>query len=428
MCLPATASAQEPAPLRAADFIAFDTDQAALGRQLFYDKILSGNRNISCATCHSASHGSADGLSIGIGEGGTGLGPDRRGGRGAARIRERLPRNAPGLWNLGHKDVRALFHDGRLEVSDLYGNGFDSPAEDYLPQGLNSILAAQALLPLASRFEMAGDPGENEVAGAVQDRIDKGWPILAARVRAIPEYVRQFGIAFDHVETAADITIVEIANAIAAYEGLEFRSFDSPWDAWLREGKPLPAAADRGRELFFGRGGCAQCHSGPLFTDQRYHALNLPAFGPGRTRPYDPKPRDPGRLAATDHLPDAYRFRTPPLRNVALTPPYGHNGAWPTLEAIIRQHLDPHGARAAWTPDLAALPPVPWLAQEDFIIRTDATEMRRQRRNVDIAPRTVTAREIDDLAAFLHALTGHDARTDPPPPPRRVPSGLPVDD
>jgi len=149
-----------------------DPAKAKIGQLLFYDKILSGNRNISCGTCHDHDHAGSDGLSLGIGEGGAGVGPQRTAGTGPDRIVKRIPRNAPALWNLGHRSVKQLFHDGRLSVSDLYGNGFDSPAEEWLPKGLETVVAAQALFPLVAQFEMAGNPKENEIAGAVHDRID----------------------------------------------------------------------------------------------------------------------------------------------------------------------------------------------------------------------------------------------------------------
>ncbi|WP_417211671.1 cytochrome-c peroxidase, partial [Antarctobacter sp.] len=216
-------------PITMDDFLPTDPAQARLGQLLFYDPILSGNRNISCGTCHHHSLASGDGLSLGIGEGGHGLGPDRTPGTGPEAIRKRIPRNAPALWNLGHKSVRVLFHDGRLEISDQYGNGFDSPAEEWLPQGLNSILAAQALFPLTAQFEMAGNVGENDVTGAVHDRIDLGWPIIAKRVRTIPEYGALFVEAFDHIDAPAEVSIVEIGNALGAFMAAEWISIDSPY-------------------------------------------------------------------------------------------------------------------------------------------------------------------------------------------------------
>ena len=77
------------------DFPSRDPAKEALGKLLMFDKILSGNRNISCGTCHHHDHGGSDGLSLGIGEGGTGVGPERTAGTGADRIKKRIPRNAP---------------------------------------------------------------------------------------------------------------------------------------------------------------------------------------------------------------------------------------------------------------------------------------------------------------------------------------------
>ncbi|TYC63670.1 methylamine utilization protein MauG [Rhodobacterales bacterium] len=418
-----------PSPLTEDDFIAFDRKQAALGQLLFYDRILSGNRNIACATCHHPRFGTSDGLSLGIGEGGAGLGPDRRAGDGASRIQKRIPRNAPGLWNLGAKELHTLFHDGRLSRAETFGNEFNSPAEEWLPSGFNSLLAAQAVFPLTAQFEMAGNPKENEVAGAIRDRVDNAWPILAKRVRIIPEYGTLFVDAFNDIDRPEDVTIVDIANALAAFQASEWRSMDSPFDRYLAgDATALAADQKRGVDLFYGKAGCSTCHSGKLLSDQKFHALGLPPFGPGRTRTFDPMVRDVGAMGETDRLEDAYRFRTPMLRNVELTAPYGHNGAYPTLEAIIRHHLDPDAMLSAWQPHMAALPDAPWLSPIDFIVWNDAREIARQSRFRDIRPAPLSDPEISDLLAFLKALTGTSSVSSPPfGIPDAVPSGLPVD-
>jgi len=403
-------------------------EQAELGRLLFHDKILSGNRNISCGTCHAIEHGTSDGLSLGIGEGGAGVGPDRTAGEGPDRIRKRIPRNAQALWNLGAKDIRVMFHDGRLTPADYYDNDFDSPAQEWLPEGLSGILAAQALFPLASQFEMAGDPRENEAAGRAYERIDYIWPILAKRVRIIPEYGEMFVAAFDDVARPEEVTIVHVANALAAFQAFEYRSDDSPFDAYLRgDDTALGLQQVRGLELFYGEAGCASCHSGPLLTDQEFHALALPFFGPGRTRQWDPIRRDVGRMGASDDLEDAYRFRTPSLRNVALTPPYGHNGAYRTLEGIVRHHLDPAGALADWEPLEAILPPAPGLDETDFLPFHDKRERARLAAKIDIESLHLTDAEIADIIAFLGALTGTASVEGRLGKPDRVPSGLAVD-
>ena len=403
-----------PRALNDQDFSRFDPAQAALGHDLFYDTILSGNRNIACAHCHHPDFGTGDGLSLGIGEGGSGLGPDRTAGQGLSRIAKRIPRNAQGLWNLGARDLQVMFHDGRLSVSDIFGNAFNSPAEEWLPTGFNSLLAAQAVFPLVAQFEMAGNPGENEVIGAVHDRIDAAWPILAKRVRVDPRYGPQFVLAFDHIDRPEDVTIVEIANALAAFMALEWRSDDSPFDHFLRgDETALTAPARRGMALFYGKANCSDCHSGSLMTDQKFHALGLPAFSPGPTRMFDPYARDVGRMAESNRLEDAYAFRTPMLRNVALTAPYGHNGAYPTLEGIIRHHLDPVGSLRSWQASDAALPEVSWLAASDFIIQQDRFEMARQKAAMKTAQTALRNDEIDDLVTFLEALTGTQSVTAP---------------
>ena len=319
-----------------ADYHSFSAERAKIGQLLFYDKILSGNRNISCGTCHHHRFGGTDGLSLGIGEGGIGVGPDRHPGSGESRIHKRIPRNASALWNLAAKNFTVLFHDGRLALADDFDNGFNTPAEEWLPHGLESVLGTQAIFPMTAQFEMAGNPKENEVAGALHDRIDAVWPILAKRVRVIPEYGDMFVAAFDDLDAAEDVTIAHIGEALAAFIAIEFRSDDAPFDRFLAgERGALTLRQQRGAELFYGKAGCADCHSGPLLTDQKFHALAIPPFGPGRTRRFDPYTRDVGRMGETDDLDDAYRFRTPSLRNVALTAPYGHNGAYADLDLSL---------------------------------------------------------------------------------------------
>ncbi|MCJ8309968.1 MAG: methylamine utilization protein MauG [Hyphomicrobiales bacterium] len=424
----AAQATQIPAPLTQEDFFPVDRKQAKLGQLLFYDPILSGNRNISCATCHSIDFGTGDGLSLGIGEGGEGLGPKRTAGQGDDRIRKRIPRNASALWNLGAKEITTLFHDGRLSFSDVYDNGFDSPAEEWLPSGLTTILAVQALFPMTSQFEMAGNPKENQVAGAAHDRIDNVWPILSKRVRIIPEYGKMFVEAFDDVDEAPQVNITHIARALAAFQNFEWQSYDSRYDAYVAgDEDALTDKEKRGLELFFGEANCASCHSGKLFSDQKFHALALPHFGPGRTRLFDPYVRDVGHMGESDRLEDAYSFRTPQLRNVELTGPYGHNGAYPTLEGIVRHHLNPAQGWENWKPEMANLPDVPWLEAIDFVSLQDKRERARLRAKVDIEPVDLNDKEVGELIAFLKSLTGTDSIKGRLGRPTSVPSGLKVD-
>ena len=409
-------------------FVDFNEDAAQLGRLLFYDPILSGNRNISCGTCHHHDLASADGVSLGVGQGGIGIGLQRTAPDGPGRIKRRMPRNSQSLFNIGAREVRLLFHDGRISIDGIFGNGFNTPAEEFLPQGLSSILAAQSLFPLVGEIEMGGSPEQNEVAAAINERIDYGWPMIADRVRGIPGYEPLFAAAFSDVESAKDISIVHIANALGDFVASEWRSFDSPFDRYLAgDANALTPSQLSGMELFVGKGGCSSCHNGPFLTDQGFHALAVPPLGPGRTRMFDLLPRDVGRMGESDSLEDAYRFRTPSLRNVALTGPYGHSGAYASLEGIIRHHLAPLQSLEDWDRSQVLLADVPWLEGSDFAAIEDRLEMQRFRQHVDIRPVVLDDEEVGDLVAFMHALTGGDSVQGRLGRPNEVPSGLPVD-
>src|SRR5256884_2411952 len=117
-----------------------------LGRALMFDPVLSGNRDVACATCHHPTTHEADGLSLAIGTGGSGLGPGRTLGSGRQFVR----RNAPSLLNdaLG---LSYLFWDGRIT---RFGNGFNGGPSQGLPGGLPDVLTAQAMLPVLDRREM----------------------------------------------------------------------------------------------------------------------------------------------------------------------------------------------------------------------------------------------------------------------------------
>ncbi|WP_284154926.1 cytochrome-c peroxidase [Algicella marina] len=424
--MPISSAAQAP-DLNESHFLPFNELAAEAGQLLFYDNILSGNRNISCGTCHHHDLATGDGLSLGIGEGGVGIGEDRVSGEGRAKIHERIPRNAPPLFNLGASEIRVFFHDGRLSKNNVFGNDFDSPADKALPDDIPDIMAAQALFPMTSRTEMAGDLEDNEIARAAARRPTEAWDLLARRVRSIPQYAQMLMAAYPELEEEADIEIRHVASALGDFINSEWRSFDSAYDRFLRGEDSLTAQQKRGLDLFFGEAGCSTCHSGRLLSDQEFHALALPPMGPGRTRTFDANVRDRGRLNETNRIEDAYRFRTPMLRNVALTGPYGHNGAYRTLEGIVRHHLDPATALANWTPAQAIMPEIPWLTAVDYIGQQDEREMARLAARIDIAPVRLSDAQVDDIIAFLHSLTGGEGTKGRLGRPETVPSGLPVD-
>ena len=300
-----------------------------LGRNLFFDKILSGNLNISCATCHHSLAGTGDGLSLPVGEGGLGLGVTRDTGKGADAVHERVPRNAPPVFNLGAKEFTRMFHDGRVELDESQPGGFRSPAGTSLPDGLENVLAVQAMFPVTSATEMAGQLGENHQAELASASDLTGlWDFIALKLQLIPEYVDLFMAAYPgEVEEAGDISFVHAANAIAAFEALNWRFDNSPFDRYLRgDHKALSTEARIGMNVFYRKGGCVSCHSGSFQTDQKFHAIAMPQIGAGKgdnLPGYADGHDDFGRERVTGNQADRFRFRTPSLRNIALSSPYG---------------------------------------------------------------------------------------------------------
>lgn len=428
----APALAGLPAPVTDADFAPVDRAEAELGRLLFYDPILSGNRSVSCATCHHPAFGTGDGLSLSIGDGGLGLGP-KRVVDPANPPEQRIPRNAQGLFNLGAREFTVMFHDGRIEADPDRPGGLRTPLEADMVAGFASLLSAQNMFPVLSPDEMAGHYSENEIARAVRQGLITGeggaWDLIAARVAAVPAYATAFPQVYPHVAGPGDIAFTDISNAIAAFVAFEWRSDTSPFDAWLRGAAPLPAPALRGAELFYGEAGCAACHGGKFQTDHGFHAMGEPQFGPGKGARFESHARDEGRMRVTGRDADAYAFRTPSLRNVALTAPYGHTGAHPTLAAFLAHHADPVAGLAAWDRGAAQLPE---MAVADWRILDDGAEVAAISAAAGAAaaargPRPLAEDEIADLVAFLEALTDPVAVDGRLGVPETVPSGLPVD-
>ena len=417
-----------PPPLTDGDYRELNTDAAKLGRLLFYDKILSGNQNIACSTCHHHDLASGDGLSLGLGEGGIGLGTKRTVGIGESKVKRRVPRNASGLFNLGAKEFTHLFHDGRVSSDDLFPSGFNTPAEEFLPKGLNSLLAAQAMFPVTSPVEMAGERNENQIAGATRRRPDYVWAILEKRLRAINDYTPLFKTAYPEIKESSDITMVHVANALADFMAFEWRADNSPFDSFLNgDESALSAEQKQGMDLFYGKAQCSTCHSGALQTDHGFHALMLPSFGPGRTRRFEHIARDRGRLNETDRLEDSYRFRTPSLRNVSATAPYGHNGAYNTLEGIIRHHLEPRESFDNYDRTQLVMVKDTYLSKTDFIINQDKREMARMRQYLDIDLPDLSNLEIRQIITFLQSLTDRRSLYGKLGAPLAVPSGIAID-
>ena len=422
------ARAEVPGPVIDADYAPVRIEEARLGRLLFYDPVLSGNRNISCATCHHPRFATSDGLSLGLGEGGVGLGPGRR--ADAANLPEqRIPRNATALFNLGAREFTRLFHDGRIETDPARSSGLRTPLEDEMVTGFASVLSAQTMFPVLSPDEMAGHYQENDVSTAVREGVITGpggaWDILSKRVAAIPEYRSLFAAAYPDIAAGRPVAFTDISNAIAAFVALEWRSDSSPFDVMLRGEAALSPAAEAGMALFYDEDGCAACHSGKFQTDHGFHAMGEPQLGPGKAERFERHSRDPGRMRVTNRIEDAFAFRTPSLRNVTATGPWGHAGAWSDLAAFLRHHADPSAGLAGYDRVQAVLPPLPGTKPDWAILDAPAEVAEIERAAVPGRP--LSDAEVAQILAFLDALRDPVALAGRLGIPEAVPSGLPVD-
>jgi cytochrome c peroxidase len=392
-----------------------DAALVTLGRALLFDKILSGNRDISCATCHEPALHATDGLPLAIGTGGTGTGTARTLGPG----RSFVPRNAPSLLN-SSIGLFYVFWDGRLT---RFGQ---SPPEVTLPPDLPNVIAAQAMMPVLNRREMRGDAGDldvfgnpNELAQFPDSQPNAIWRAVMQRLLAIPKYDTLFNAAYPGVPQSS-LTFGHAAAAIAAFQMAALMKTNSAFDRYLQhEDNALSIDEKRGGVLFFTRAGCVTCHNGPFLGGESFSNSGAPQLGPGVGRG---APLDLGRGELPNNEGYRFAFRVPPLRNVELTAPYFHDGTLPTLESVVAHYNDvpkslrdfdpgtlPVAVRSSYHGDPATIDDI--LLTLDFRLRT---------------PLQLTEMEQHELVAFLKSLTDPTARDLSAIMPATVPSGLPV--
>lgn len=318
------------------------TEVVELGRLLFWDPILSGNKDVACATCHHPSFGYADGLPVSIGVGGQGLGPNRQGAPGMPLV----PRNAPTVLNTGFNGW-----------TDSH-RSFDPSEAPMFWDSRDRGLEAQALGPIRSSLEMRGDAYPRQEA----------IPRVLRRLADTPEYVRLFAQAYE-ADPAVAVSVEHLARAIAAFER-HLSQPNSPYDRWLAgDDDALGPDERRGLNAFHGIG-CADCHSGPMLSDYKLSRIGVP-----------------GHPGIDDQGDGSGRFRTPSLRNVALTRPYTHSGGIGTLREMVAFYDD---------------------------LERPGLDPRVRDMEIDDG-------DMDSIESFLRALTDDFDRGVP----ARVPSGLP---
>ncbi len=338
--------------------------KAQLGMKLFFTMGLGGDRDTACASCHHPALAGGDDLSLPIGVGAVApetVGPGRihsdlaDGWDGGPTV----PRNAPTTFNSGLWDS-VMYLDGRVESQAKIigangdpgstGLGIVTPDSDTDANGV--VLAdpnAGDNLPSAqSRFQVTVAEvmrGFDDVNGfAALGTNDEIRTAIETRLAGDPDWIAEFTAVY------ADTTIsyARIAEAIGEYERSQV-FVNTPWKAFLDgDDNAISEAARRGALLFMlptrvEGANCLSCHRGDFFTDEQFHVLGMPQIGRGKgdgTTGTD----DFGRFRVTGNDADMYAFRTPSLLNVTETGPWGHAGAYTTLEAVVRHHLDPQAA------------------------------------------------------------------------------------
>tara|TARA_B100000929_G_scaffold112989_1_gene89475 strand:+ start:251 stop:2548 length:2298 start_codon:yes stop_codon:yes gene_type:complete len=249
-----------------------------LGELLYFDPLLSGDNNISCAHCHHPDLGFTDNRSLSMGHGGSGVGQNRTGGTV-------LRRGSPTIWNSGYNHKQ--FWDGR--------------ADD---------LEHQASFPIQDKKEMAQDKDE-----------------LVKELIIIPEYVQLFNEAFESNDKNPTVTFENVTFAIAAFERT-ITANNTRFDQYSRGNYLALSKSERkGLNLFRSlKTRCFECHNFPTFNNPDFKAIGVPHI--------DNKEPDLGRAEIVGK---GYEnaFKVPTLRNIALTAPYMHNGIFKTLDEVI---------------------------------------------------------------------------------------------
>ena len=271
--------------------------KAALGKLLFFDPILSGNKDVACATCHHPDYGYAEFLDVSIGVNGQGIGSKRSFNH---------PNDIPFVKRNSHTVLNTAYNG-----INIYNRYEPENAPMFWDMRVVS-LEKQALEPIKSMEEMRG---RNYAEDEILDEI-------IGRLKAIPEYQRLFELAFGESES---INILNLGKAIAAFERTLVTP-DSRFDQFKRGDQQAMSLSEKEGFEIFKRAGCANCHNGAMFTDYKPHVLGVP---------------ENNKLPEPDKgIDDTYGFRTPSLRNLRYTAPFMHNGSLKTLKSVLEFYED----------------------------------------------------------------------------------------
>ncbi len=272
-------------------------EKIALGRLLFFDPLLSGKKDLACATCHHPDFGYSDGLELSIGVNAHGLGSSRsfNSNNGFPFVK----RNAQTVLNTAFNGI------GNQEPAN--------PSEAPMFWDLRvKSLEKQSLEPIKAMEEMRG----NEYPE------DKALETVKARIEAIPAYRKLFEKAFGVGDA---VSVQNMGRAIASYER-SLVNGNSRFDQYMRGNASALSSFELEGLTVFLEAGCAQCHKGPMLSDYQTHVMGVP---------------DNNKHAYSDSgYNKTYAFRTPSLRNLAFTYPYTHSGKFASLQQVLEFYED----------------------------------------------------------------------------------------
>lgn len=399
---------------------------ADLGGLIFFDKIQGLHDDNSCAGCHAPATGFGDTQSIAIGvDNNNTVGPNRAGPRNQRR--------APMVINSAF--LPKLMWNGR--ISSASGDPFDNSQGFVFPSpegttkfppsdpNVKHLLVAQGHIPQTELAEMAGFTGSRGTIDPIFDIFDDGHgvaipppgssgfrnePIRSSvleRFNANDAYRLLFAKSFSEVKRGGPITFVMIAQALAEFQ-ISLTFANAPIDQFARgQVQAMTSSQKRGALLFFGEAKCVQCHavagqSNEMFSDFKMHVIGVPQIAPffgqgvGNVLFHgSDQNEDFGLEQITGNASDRYRFRTSPLRNVALQPTFFHNGAFTKLEDAVSHHLNVVQSARNYDPVVAGV-------DSDLAQRMGPIEPVLERIDPLIAGEiALTSTELADLIAFV---------------------------
>lgn len=437
-----------------------DSDLAQLGQLLFFDPVGNLHNDNACAGCHAPSAGFGDTQSIAIGVQSNRI-------VGSGRIGPRNQRRTPSVVNTAF--YPNLMWNGRFSAPS--GNPFDNSKGFLFPQPegairfpandpiVNHLLIAQAHIPPTELVEAAGFTGtfgttgkfgkfeprfaqfDDEMGGLVPPPDATGFrnePIrqkVLERLNESEAYRTLFGRIFPQVAAGALIDFTMFGRAIAEFEFTLVRA-NAPIDRFARGNhKAMSNEEKRGALTFFGKGGCVTCHAvagkaNEMFSDFQMHVIGVPQIAPefgldvGNVIFDGPnEDEDFGLEQVTLNPADRYKFRTSPLRNVALQPTFFHNGAFTRLEDAIQHHLNVMDSARHYDPAVAGV-------AEDLRLRLGPIEPVLARLDPLLTkPINLSDTEFQELVKFVrYGLLDNGAQPEElcQLVPLEVPSGMPL--